>query len=123
MRALTRGSALALARGRARRGAAGELLALLHPGLELRRRQRRAEEIALARVAALAREEVHLRLALDALGHDAQPEPACEPDDRRDDGGARGIAAARAAVVDVVHEGLVDLEHVHGQVAQVREAR
>src|SRR5438128_1773505 len=103
---------------------AGGFAARAEPALELPGRQRRANEVALRGVASALSEEIQLALLLDAFRHDVQAETAREADDRRGDRGAAAILAARAVVrFDVRDEALVDLEHVHRQVPQVRKAR
>src|SRR5262249_35599927 len=118
--ALAAGFARSLARARAARAAR----TAAQPRLELGRGERAAEEVTLAGVTAGAREEVQLRALLDAFGDDLQPEAARKPDHRGSD---RRAAAARftlrASRADVGDERLVDLEHVDGQVPQVRQAR
>ena len=67
-------------------------------------------------------QEGELRSLLDALGDHFQPQPAGEPRHRGDDRRTAALGRAARAAVDVGDEGLVDLQGVHGQVAQVRQA-
>jgi hypothetical protein len=72
------------------------------PAFEIRDRHRRAQQVALQRMATAAREKRALFLVLQAFGHDLELELARKRDDRLDD---------RTCVrVDVhaVHEGAVD---------------
>src|SRR3954451_7988971 len=77
----------------------------------------RAEEVALRHRAAELAQDVGLRLALDPLGDDAEPERGGHRDDGGDD--RRVLRAAP----EVGHERAVDLDRVDGEVLQVLEGR
>jgi hypothetical protein len=68
-------------------------------------------------VAAAAAQAVELLERLDALGDHAHAQAVRQRHDRFDQRRAVGVAG------DVLHEGTVDLEHVHRQALQVRQAR
>src|SRR5574338_1178076 len=87
------------------------------PILELLRRHRPGDVIALGGVAAEIDESFPRRFGLDAFGDDFEVQPMPEIDRRFDDGCGDGV------VRDRQHEGLVDLDRVDGQFVQIAEAR
>src|SRR2546423_1793539 len=91
--------------------------ALREPDRELRRGKRLRQEVALRRVAAELDEAIPDLGRLDALGDDAEAEVAAEVDRRADDPCVLLLAVHRH------HEGAIDLDLVHRQLAQVRERR
>src|SRR5882757_9158983 len=86
-------------------------------GLDLPRRHRLAEEIALPFLASHADQLVGDGAALDALGDDGQTKLPGKPNRRTDD---RGVVVVGE---QVEHERPVDLETVERKLLQIREAR
>src|ERR1700735_5161244 len=85
----------------------GELFAWHGPG----------EQEALNAVAAEVAEETQLVAALHTFGDGSQAESATEVDQATDHRSALGVHS------NSVDKGLVDLDHVHGEVTQVAERR
>ncbi len=83
---------------------------------ELCRGNRAAEEISLNFIAAVVAQESELGVGFHTLGDDRELQGMPQLDDGSDDGRGIGVFS------HIAHEGLVDLEFVHGQPLQVREA-
>src|SRR5437588_13109809 len=102
-----------VANGRVRGVASERRTCHLH--LEHVRRRGAGEEEALHFFAALLAEELELGFGLDAFGGDAEVEAVGHRDDGGDDGAVAG------APLDLVDEGLVDLDAVDREAAEVVE--
>ena len=83
--------------------------------VHLLQRRRVAEPVALGAAAAQLQQAPGLGLGLDPLGHDRHAESLGHVQYRRDDGGILG------RLHQVAHEGLVDLQAIERQAAQVRQ--
>jgi hypothetical protein len=96
---------------------------LPHPALRLQQaddlgmRPRAAEQKALALVAAFGAQAAQFGFGLDAFGGDGDAETLAEADDRADDRLGVGVGA------EIAHEGLVDLDLVEREAAQIAQAR
>jgi hypothetical protein len=84
---------------------------------EARQRDRAVVQVALHRFAAVGAQVARLRFGLDAFGHQVQAQAARDRDDRQDH---RIVALL---VVDLLHEGLVDLDRVDREAVQVGQRR
>src|SRR5882724_11248714 len=98
-------------------GKFARLLVLLHKFLELFQRQRMAKQIALIEMAALASEEISLRLDFHPFSDDRQAQTLGQGDDKLCNGGVVGIGE------DVSDETLVYFQLVQRQSLQIGERR